>query len=379
LSDKLERGTNRDSRPNQPSQKGMTRRQFLKTALLSAGGLAFGPRLGGLVESPRLLADFPAGERLGRVFGGMVEVKLRPDEDSPTVKTLFDDAIVVWLREGVGSRPLWNDQRYVETPEGYIYSANLQPVRNQPNQALDAFPESNGMWVEVSVPYVDITLANPPGRSPWLEYTATPRLYYSQVMWADQIKVDEQGRVLYRVSDRYGSFGDFFWAAAEAFRPIQAQEISPIHPEVEDKLVIVNLIDQTLVCMEGNQEVYYCRVSTGPKVESAANSAGGWATPPGKHTIWRKLISVHMTGGTTGGGYDLAGIGWTTLFASKGMAIHSTFWHNSFGAPRSHGCVNCTPEDARWIFRWTMPVVAPEPGDITLSGQGSTKVLVRES
>lgn len=379
MSNDFEPGIYRGSRFDKRVQNGISRRQFLQAAMLSFGGLAFGSRLDGLVEKTSALVDFPAGERLGRVFSGMVEVKLRPDEDSPTVSTLFEDAIVVWLREGVGSRPLWNDQRYVETPEGYIYSANLQPVRNQPNQALPGFPDSTGMWVEVSVPYVDISLANPPGRSPWLEYTATPRLYYSQVMWADQIKVDEQGQTWYRVSDRYGSFGDFFWGAAEAFRPVDADEISPIHPEVEDKLVVVNLIDQSLLCLEGNQEVYYCRVSTGPKVESAANSGGTWATPPGKHSIWRKLISVHMTGGTTGGGYDLAGIGWTTLFASKGMAIHSTFWHNSFGAPRSHGCVNCTPEDALWIFRWTLPVVAPEPGDVTLSGQGSTKVLVRES
>ncbi len=379
MNDEVEHGIHRVSSRDTRFQIGISRRQFLQTALFSFGGLTLGSRLDGLVGTAQRLAGFPAGERLGRVFGGMVEVKLRPDEDSQTVTTLFDDAIVVWLREGVGSRPLWNDQRYVETPEGYIYSANLQPVRNQPNQPMQSIPNSSGMWVEVSVPYVDIVVANPPGRSPWLKNTATPRLYFSQVMWVDQIKTDEQGQTWYRVSDRYGSFGDFFWGIAEAFRPVEAEELSPIRPEVEDKLVVVNLIDQSLSCLEGNQEVYYCRVSTGPKVESAAKPAGVWATPPGKHTIWRKLISVHMTGGTTGGGYDLAGIGWTTLFASKGMAIHSTFWHNSFGAPRSHGCVNCKPEDALWIFRWTLPVVPPEPGDITLSGQGSTKVLVRES
>jgi hypothetical protein len=333
-------------------------------------------RLGNILPS---LAEFPAQERLGRVLGGKVEVKARPDEESTTVKEIFEDSVVPWLREGVGSRPLWNDQRYVETPDGFIYASNLQPVRNSPNVPVKALPDTNGMWVEVSVPYVDIALANPPGRSPWLEYTSSPRLYYSQIMWVDQIMTDEQGSVYYRVSDRYGSFGDYFWAAAEAFRPIEPEEFSPIHPEVEDKLVVVDLTYQSLSCIENGTEVYYCRVSTGPKITNKANPNSGWATPIGKHTIWRKLISVHMTGGTTGGGYDLAGIGWTTLFASKGMAIHSTFWHNSYGLPQSHGCVNCKPEDAMWIFRWTMPIVPPEPGDVTLSGQGSTKVLVQET
>jgi lipoprotein-anchoring transpeptidase ErfK/SrfK len=60
------------------------------------------------------------------------------------------------------------------------------------------------------------------------------------------------------------------------------------------------------------------------------------------------------------------------------MAIHSTFWHNNYGIPQSHGCVNCTPEDAQWIFRWTMPAVPIETGDLTVSGQASTKVLVME-
>jgi hypothetical protein len=45
----------------------------------------------------------------------------------------------------------------------------------------------------------------------------------------------------------------------------------------------------------------------------------------------------------------------------------------------SHGCVNATPEDALWIFRWTSPQVPFDKGDVTISGQGSTKVLVQES
>ncbi len=360
-----------------------TRRDFLKTAGLGLGGLA----LPGWLSRARFelpprvfpLAEFPQGERLGRVLGGKVEVKARPDDAAPIVKELFEDSVVVWNRELVGSRPLWITQRYVETPDGYIYAPNLQVVYNRPNPPLATLPTPEGMWVEVSVPYVDISLANPPGRAPWLEHTAAPRLYYSQVMWVDQIQADAGGRPVYRVSDRYGGFGDFFWADAAAFRPLTAADLSPIHPEVADKQVRVNLNEQTLSCLEGGQEVYFCRVATGPKITSEAKPQGEWATPPGTHTIWRKLISVHMTGGTTGGGYDLPGIGWTTLFASKGMAIHSTFWHNSYGTPQSHGCVNCTPDDAKWIFRWTLPDVPADLGDITISGQGSsTKVVVAE-
>ena len=353
----------------------VTRHSFLKIAGLCLGSMAFRPWFHQLANGG---VEFPQADRLGRVLGSKVEVKTRPDEESKTVKELYEDTVVPWLREVVGSRPLWNHQRYVETPDGYIYSPNLQPVRNLPNQPLAVLPKPEGMWVEVTVPYVDLVLANPPPRSPWLEYTSTPRLYYSQIMWVDQIKTDDQSQVWYRVLERYGSYGDIFWAPAYAFRTIQAEEMASIHPEIEDKLVVVDVTYQTMVCFEGKAEVYFCRVSTGPKIASSESSGEKWATPPGKHTIWRKLISVHMTGGTSGGGYDLPGIGWTTLFASKGMAIHSTFWHNGFGIPMSHGCVNAYPDDAQWVFRWTMPEIPPDTGDITVSGQGSTKVLVLE-
>ncbi len=361
----------------------LTRRNFLQLSALTLGGLALRP-LGGDWAGLRALTkaanldEFPQAERLGRVFSSGTKVYARPDDASPVVKELGEDTIVAWQRELVGSRPMWFNQRFIETPEGFIYSPNLQPVKNQPNQPLTSLPAADGMWAEVSVPYVDLTLANPPARSPWLGFTPRPRLYYSQIMWVDQIKVEDGGQVWYRAAERYGTFGDIFWVAAEALRPLAAEEFTPIHPEAEEKRVTVNLVDQSLSCYEGSREVYFCRVSTGGKFDSSGNASSKWATPVGTHSIWRKMVSVHMTGGTTGGGYDLPGIGWTTLFSGKGMAIHSTFWHNGYGVPLSHGCVNAAPDDAKWVFRWTMPAAPPESGDITISGQGSTKVEVFE-
>lgn len=364
-----------------PGSHSLSRRQFLQVGGLTLGALVLGAWIKPF--SVTEWHEYPPDQKLGRVLAPKVEVKARPSDESPTVTVRYEDEVVVWWREVSGTRRLWNSQRYVETPQGYLYAPNLQPVWNRPNIPLRSLPttgESPGMWVEVSVPYVDLILANPPGRAPWLGYTPKPRLYYSQIMWVDQIRQDEQGQVWYRLSDRYGGFGDFFWGAAEGLRPIQAEELSAIHPQVENKLVRVDLAHQTLACFEGKDEVYFCRVSTGPKLTSSAKPGGEWATPLGRHTIWRKLLAVHMTGGTSGGGYDLAGIGWTTLFAGKGMAIHSTFWHNNFGVPLSHGCVNCTPQDAQWVFRWTAPPVPFPQGDITVSGmESSTKVWVVEA
>jgi lipoprotein-anchoring transpeptidase ErfK/SrfK len=349
-----------------------TRREFLKSALLGLGSLAVFPWIKTSNQEP-----FPETERLGRVIGGRVPVKMKPDIDSNDVGVLLDDDVVPWLREVVGKRPLWYNQKFVETSSGYVYAPNLQPVRNQPNKPLQKLPSEAGMWAEVTVPYVDLIMQNPPPRSPWLKHGSKPRLYYSQVMWIDQIK-EEEGQVLYRTKELYGTFGDVFWAPAQAFRPIQEKDIQPIHPEAEEKRVEVNVTRQTMSCFEGKDEVFFCLVSTGGKFDAEGNPSEKWSTPVGSHTIWRKLVSVHMTGGTTGGGYDIPGIGWTVLFSGNGVAVHSTFWHNSFGVPMSHGCVNASPEDANWVFRWTLPEVPYDPGDVTVSGMGSSKVVVVE-
>ena len=83
----------------------------------------------------------------------------------------------------------------------------------------------------------------------------------------------------------------------------------------------------------------------------------------------------------TGAGYDLPGIAWSTIFATGGVAVHSTFWHNNYGDAMSHGCVNVTPEDAKWLFRWTLPNVPYDPGmiDTTVTKEASTSVQVIES
>jgi hypothetical protein len=357
-------------------ERAITRRGFLKVSGLAGAGLVLKPRQHGARAG-----GFPEADRLGRVCGGKVEVKARPDVDSTTLGVLYEDAVVAWLHEAVGPNGLATNQRWVETEGGYIWSRYLQPVLNHPNQPLDVLPQTDigaGMWAEVTIPWVDVVLENPPARSPGLKGTAYPRLYYSQILWVDRAKRDQAGKAWYRVNERFG-YGDLLWAAAEAFRPLAPDDFTPITPDVADKRVVVNVTYQTLSCFEGKDEVYFCRISSGAKFDAEGNPVDKWSTPIGPHPIWRKVVSLHMSGGTTGGGYDLPGIGWTTLFGGEGVAVHSTFWHNNFGEPMSHGCVNARPEDAKWVFRWTLPQVPSIPGDVTVTMPGGTIVEIVES
>jgi len=359
----------------------LSRRNFLQLAAQTQGGQA-----NRILINQLALSDFPPGDLLGRVNVGSVELKARPDVDSQTVGILYEDTVVPWLSEEVGKNIYRTNQRWVETPDGYIWSPYLQPVRNLPNLPINGLQQTSlgdGMWVEVSVPYVDLVFDNPPARSPGYQdrqKLGLPlRLYYSQVVWVDKIKTDEQNQVWYRINEKFGSYGDILWTAAQNFRPLTADEMAPNSPNVEEKRVVVNITLQTLSCYEGKNEVYYTHISSGALYNYQGEKVDVWATPIGKFPIWRKLISLHMSGGTTGGGWDLPGIGWMSLFVGSGVAIHSTYWHNNFGEPMSRGCVNASPEDAKWVFRWTQPFVPYDPGDTTVSWPGGTIVEVKET
>jgi hypothetical protein len=69
------------------------------------------------------------------------------------------------------------------------------------------------------------------------------------------------------------------------------------------------------------------------------------------------FVGRHMAGDDMAADdfFDLPGVPWVSYFHWWGVSIHGTYWHNDYGRPRSHGCVNLRPEDAKWVFRWTTP------------------------
>jgi hypothetical protein len=365
----------------------INRRDFIKLGLLGAGALAFMPRSSRIYSLNKSLADFPKGARLGRVFA-LAEVKSKPDPDSSTVTTLYQDNVVEWQRDVIGAAPssASTNRKWVETPNGYVPAIRMQPVQAILNQPVSELPQQSsgkGFWAEVTVPYVDLILDNPPPKAPKLKdllaNSQPARFYYSQIFWVDDLKTDDQGNTLYHVIEKHGSYGDMFWADARGFRPITAEDIAPISPDVTEKKIVVDLTHQTLSCYEGKQEVLFSRVSTGAKFNSEGQAVDAWSTPTGLyHAVTTKYISVHMSGGSAAAGYELFGVCWTSIFAIGGVAMHSTFWHNNYGEPMSHGCINMNPEDSKFVYRWTLPQAPYELGKIEQTGYAGTNVQVFE-
>jgi hypothetical protein len=123
------------------------------------------------------------------------------------------------------------------------------------------------------------------------------------------------------------------------------------------KHIFVNIKQQMLYAYDGEELFMKQPISTG---------MGETPTEPGTFAIFRKVPSRYMQGPLPGSTdeYDLPGVPWSMYFTVDGAVIHGAYWHNHFGTPASHGCVNMPPEKAEELYRWAdlgMKVTILEP------------------
>jgi hypothetical protein len=160
---------------------------------------------------------------------------------------------------------------------------------------------------------------------------------------------EEQGRgarILVRIDDAGG-----WMLASDLARPKVAAPPAEVTAPREH-WIDVDVPSQTLVAYEGPQAVYATLVSTG-----RGPADGGNATPAGTHHVWVKLLASDMANTETEDGqehFSLEDVPYVQFF-DNAVALHGTYWHGDFGHARSHGCVNLSPLDARWLFEFTGP------------------------
>ncbi len=113
---------------------------------------------------------------------------------------------------------------------------------------------------------------------------------------------------------------------------------APQSPGGDGRRFVVDLSEQMLYAYEGDTMVRSTLVSTGlPQ----------WPTVTGTYYIYLTYVSQRMRGP----GYDLPNVPYVMYFY-KGYGLHGTYWHNNFGSPMSHGCVNMPTSEAEWAFNW---------------------------
>lgn len=117
----------------------------------------------------------------------------------------------------------------------------------------------------------------------------------------------------------------------------------------------INLTKQTLVAYDGTRPVYATLISSGEAgLEDPKHTT---ATKRGIFRIHTKHVTSTMSSNEAGEEFELRDVPYVQYFDEEGYAIHGAYWHDRFGTPKSHGCINLAPEDARRLFFFTEPAL----------------------
>jgi lipoprotein-anchoring transpeptidase ErfK/SrfK len=160
-------------------------------------------------------------------------------------------------------------------------------------------------------------------------------------------------RRFYKIDENAWLFGDDVRVATKAEMP---KDLEP-----NERWIDVDTKQQILTAYQGSTPVYVSLISSG--------RYGPARTVKGEYRIWAKVSAIAMDntdeeleGEVTDAGpptdehhiYSLHDVPWTQFFFES-YALHGVYWHDRFGNRRSHGCVNLSPVDARWLYNWTSP------------------------
>jgi hypothetical protein len=336
----------------------LTRRDFLKLA--GTGSLAFALSE---LRLERALAASPVKQ-------GRITLSGIPLYDGPTFnanKLLYfgrDEVVdITSIDENGEQGNPFNSAWYQINNEGYTYSGWVQPVETRYQKPGFDIPEK-GRVGEIVVPFSDTK------KEPYVYAKRGYRLFYGTTHWVMRYVVRRAEKsIWYEIYDFH--LKKSFYVPSHDMRLVPEDELSVLSPEVpdEEKSIIVDLPNQLVSAFEGENLVFSERCSSGAK---------GTETPKGEFRTYHKGPSVHMSnqGDAIENIYNLPGVPWCAFFTGAGNAFHGTYWHNDYGRPRSHGCVNLPSEAAKFLYRWTRPNVPPDEDYIHRPGEGTRVQII---
>lgn len=331
----------------------LSRRDFLKLA--GAGSLAFALSE---LRLDRALGASPIKQ--GRVTWSGVPLYDAPSFQAKEIRVFGMDQVVDVTAEVEGDEGYGNpyNKTWYQVENGYSYSGGLQPVETKYQKPIFNTPEVRQLG-EITVPFSDAR------QEPYVYAKRGYRIYYGSTHWvAATVVTRAEKSIWYRIYDSV--IKKYLYVPSYDMRLVPSEELTPLSPEVpeEQKSIIVDLTTQLVTAYEGEKLVFSQRCSSG---------AGGTETPKGEFRTYHKGPSIHMTnqGDAIENIYNLPGVPWVAFFTGNGDGFHGTYWHNDYGRPRSHGCVNLPSDAAKFLYRWTKPNLPPDTDYLNLPGEGT--------
>ena len=332
----------------------ITRREFLK--LVSAGSLAFALRdlrLDSALASTTI--------KQGRITWSGIPLYDAPAFQANQIHHFGADKVIeiAGVEENGEPGNPYNSAWY-RVDNGYTYSGWIQPVETSYQKPVFALPEK-GQVGEITVPYCDTK------KDPYTYAERGYRIYYGSTHWVKKVVVQrEEKSIWYQIYDFHLKRN--YYVPSHDMRLVPNEELTTLSPEVPDdqKRIVVDLSTQLVTAFEGEKLVFSQRCASGVR---------GTETPKGEFRTYHKGPSVHMTNEGDAveneSVYSLPGVPWCSFFTGAGNAFHGAYWHNDYGRPRSHGCVNLPSEAAKFLYCWSKPNVPADEDYIHLPGEGT--------
>ncbi len=239
----------------------------------------------------------------------------------------------------------WEGRRYgVTTDLRLMPTDRLRPIQGSEHHGVTIGPDQ-----DIDFPFA---LIRKPRAKYWIFQESTGRLvdggaapYFTAVKLTGKQKFFNR-KLHYETADgKYISDRD----AAR----IEPAKRMPKWGSNGEKWIDVNLTQQRLVLYAGTRPVFATLISSGEAgLEDAQHTT---ATKRGIFRVHTKHVTATMDSDEIGEEFELRDVPYVQYFDKEGYALHGAYWHDRFGTPKSHGCINLTPEDARRIFFWTEP------------------------
>jgi len=286
----------------------------------------------------RELPAAPPPEELGELPVFVAKINL-PDHEPAQIYGSFEDAVA-------GVNPIWTiplgTLRYVS----YVYR---QDYNGNPYLQL-----KSGGWLRAApAAYTDfqglafyenprndfgwIVDATPSYRAPSFGAELTGENYVRENVIQVFGTQEAEGVTWYRI-------GPDEWVNSQKARVV-GLDLTPPEGVTSDRWIEINLLQQTMMVYEDGQLQFATLIASGVE---------GFYTRPGVFQIDEKKPLETMQGSfepDRSDFYYLQDVPWTMYF-DQARALHAAYWRTFFGYPQSHGCVNLSPGDAKWVFEW---------------------------
>jgi LysM repeat protein len=235
-----------------------------------------------------------------------------------------------------GEQPRWQEEEVASSPQGY----NRQGVGWEPQQSGQPYQRAGVGWQPQGSPGGPTRpgVAWEPQNSQGDSYQDD---YQEEVEWesapAQRSPYLEEWESVH--SERGSNPPGSSWEPRQSAEVGRGEELSG------EKWIDIDIGDQVLTAYQGDTAVRFFIISSG---------SARYPTVTGSFRTYARTELQDMSGGSQAAGdyYFQADVPWVQYFFED-YAIHGAYWHNSFGTPIGHGCINMRVDDSRWLYEWT--------------------------